>query len=705
MNFTASSYLLNVALHATVLSASAWIILALLRPARYCAIAALAGLLGIACLPWLSALRSPPPEAGEAAEIQSAPLPSWTVATLQDVSVEPAITSIPATAVVTDVPRKRELPDVLTLLAAVWLAGAVGGLCMIGIDWLKVRAWRKSLMPLDETNWSALRSIVPEIQSREHILISTASASPCVVGFRKPRIVLPGFLFKPDSDSGLRWAVRHELAHRNARDSRWMMCFALVRCLYWWNPFVHRLVLRWADAREQICDLEATGVSEDRADYGEFLVDMARRIGARPPLTIAMAQRPCGLRLKHRIESLLGADSQAARPAGLRFTVSCIMVVVMLAALTSGIRIGAAETTMETKPEVDEKAVGDVSSKKVTNIRVPVWLVFSTTKPSVRHGAIFKDGELDSYIETARKKGSVVAPTSDRIELGREGILTMSQFYDRATGKSHWGGGENWGSFGEQRLQNFTKFSMSAKFENDQTHLKIKGRHAYIPGSGFPRPDKIPIAFDEDRIYQYKEAYASAVLKIGEVVCVDFGKVEPGVYLQFFAMVVPQTSDHRDVGQYSGNIIRRPSAEVKGRVRVSGMRISIPIEEKLPYEYPLNPRSNLRILDELAYPIPNNAGDYWKKVIFSKVEELAPVEFPLNELHAPWPSLPGFELKVIASEDYQRFSITGKPAADAVDRQERTIDSLPNGFNLSFKTNSADRTEKSRVFFTVKVVR
>jgi hypothetical protein len=327
--------------------------------------------------------------------------------------------------------------------------------------------------------------------------------------------------------------------------------------------------------------------------------------------------------------------------------------------------------------------------------------VFSTTKPSVRNGAIFRDGELDSYIESATKQGSAAGAAGESIELGREKSLFMHQSYDRTTGTSNWKGGKSWGYFAQlpTPLRNFTELKLLATYEDDQTQLEIKGRYAFIPGSGFPNPDKIPYELDESRAYRYKEADASAKLKIGEAVCTDFGEVEPGVFLQCFAMVVPQTSDRRDAGKYSGNIIKHPSVEVKGRVRLSGVRISIPIEEKLSFE------KQFPLVDKLTYPIPNNTGDYWKAVVFSKIEELAPVEFPLNALRAPWPSLPGFEIKVIASEDYKRFGITAKPADDAADREERTIETLPNNFDLTFALRSAEPKERARVFFKVEVIR
>ena len=82
MSFHASPYFLNVALHTAVLSIFATLILAFLRQARHRSVAAIAGLLAVGFLPWLSALPPAPAKIAAVAEIQTSPLPSWAVVTL-----------------------------------------------------------------------------------------------------------------------------------------------------------------------------------------------------------------------------------------------------------------------------------------------------------------------------------------------------------------------------------------------------------------------------------------------------------------------------------------------------------------------------------------------------------------------------------------------------------------------------------------------
>ena len=81
---TSTTYLLNVALHAAMLSIVASILLRVLRQARHRSVAAIAGLLAIGFLPWMTALRPAQPVIAPTREIQTqAPiLPTWTVATV-----------------------------------------------------------------------------------------------------------------------------------------------------------------------------------------------------------------------------------------------------------------------------------------------------------------------------------------------------------------------------------------------------------------------------------------------------------------------------------------------------------------------------------------------------------------------------------------------------------------------------------------------
>ncbi|MES2437681.1 MAG: M56 family metallopeptidase [Verrucomicrobiota bacterium] len=331
-----TTYLLNVALHAAILSVFASLALLLMRQARYRSVAAIAGLLAVGFLPWLTALRPARPAGVVAPELQarSPALPAWTVVTL------PMEREIPKSAEPSAAPPEIVFPDPLTTVVTTWAAGFGIGLISFLYAMLRLRTWRKSLSPPDDAAWEFLRSLSPEIPGRNHFLISPAIASPCVSGFFRSHIVLPRFLLSSASEEELRWAVRHEIAHRQAGDSRWMILFTLIRCANWWNPLVHQLVSRWSDAREQLCDLHAIGTPDRRADYGRFLVAMARKITKQPSLTVAMASRSPARRLRPRIISLLDAEPGAEKSVGKRFVgLSCGLTLCFMA-LVSCMRVG-----------------------------------------------------------------------------------------------------------------------------------------------------------------------------------------------------------------------------------------------------------------------------------------------------------------------------------------------------------------------------
>lgn len=421
-------YLLNVALHGSILSVVASLILSALRQSRYRSIAAIAGLLAIGFLPWFTAMHLAQRTPAPIPEIQTQDtpaLPTWTVVTFSAQQK-----STPVSAVFTAVPEKFTFPDLLALFTTFWAVGTCIGLFLLGVAVLKSRSWRKSLRPLDDTTWQTLRTLMPEIPSRSHFWFSESAASPCVAGLWQPRIILPRFLFTSGSEDGLRWAVRHEIAHWQVGDSRWIILFALIRCTNWWNPIVHRLVSNWADAREQICDIRATGAAGNRADYGDFLIVMARKITSQLPLSITMAKRAHASRLKRRIVSLLNAPTDSLKPVGKSFIGINSAIFIICAALVSVVRIGAEEpenvigTAAETgftgkqndhvpaapatpeepaaTPPVD--VVPATTSGSVVQVKLTSKFVVTTTKPDFEDGAKFSDNQLQTIMRALSQK-------------------------------------------------------------------------------------------------------------------------------------------------------------------------------------------------------------------------------------------------------------------------------------------------------------
>ncbi|RYD50202.1 MAG: hypothetical protein EOP85_00050 [Verrucomicrobiaceae bacterium] len=336
-----TTYLLNVALHGAVLSILATGLLALLRRPGQRSFVAIAGLLAVGVLPWVTALRPEQRVSEPVAAVQQQPvsssLPLWTVVTLpapeEKFVVEYSAPVADASPFV--------LPDPLECVLLAWAAGTSAGLLLLAGALLKVVLWKRSLRPLDDEAWKNLTAFSSDVPARHLFLLSEAATSPCVAGFFRPRIVLPHFLLEKDAEHQLRWALGHELAHLRAGDSRWIIILSFIRCMNWWNPFVYLLVSRWADAREQLCDLHATGLSEDRSDYGKFLVTMARRITGRPPLAVTMAKRAQANRLKQRIVHLLESRADSMTPLGKGFVGTGTILIVVATVSVSILRIEA----------------------------------------------------------------------------------------------------------------------------------------------------------------------------------------------------------------------------------------------------------------------------------------------------------------------------------------------------------------------------
>jgi bla regulator protein blaR1 len=77
---------------------------------------------------------------------------------------------------------------------------------------------------------------------------------PALVGVLRPRVILP-----PDFESRYTWRERllvlaHERTHLRRGDAVWNAAVALMRCVLWFNPFVHLASRAFREDQELACD-------------------------------------------------------------------------------------------------------------------------------------------------------------------------------------------------------------------------------------------------------------------------------------------------------------------------------------------------------------------------------------------------------------------------------------------------------------------
>ena len=109
------------------------------------------------------------------------------------------------------------------------------------------------------------------IKTRVELSCNPLIASPMLIGFFRPRIILPvGEL----EDKELSYIFVHELIHYKQRDMFYKWLIQIVVCAHWFNPFVYLLEREVNKSCELSCDEIVLSVLDDSAkrEYGDTLI-------------------------------------------------------------------------------------------------------------------------------------------------------------------------------------------------------------------------------------------------------------------------------------------------------------------------------------------------------------------------------------------------------------------------------------------------
>ena len=182
--------------------------------------------------------------------------------------------------------------------------------------------------------------------------------SPCVVGLRRPAILLPD-----DPGPTLRDTFVHELAHLARRDVWWNLIRQIASAVLWFQPLLWVVSRRIEVTAEEVCDDYVVQFGGDRASYAGLLLELAGR--ALPP-SASTAVGMVSLRslLSRRIVRILDSSRSLSTQAGTRS-----LLLMLLAGLAGTVGAGllgvGGPRTAAAGPE-DEKAPAGVRTRTVT---------------------------------------------------------------------------------------------------------------------------------------------------------------------------------------------------------------------------------------------------------------------------------------------------------------------------------------------------
>ncbi len=113
------------------------------------------------------------------------------------------------------------------------------------------------------------------IKTRVELSCNPLIASPMLIGFFRPRIILPACELE---DKELSYIFVHELTHYKQRDMFYKWLIQIVVCVHWFNPFVYLLEKEVNKSCELSCDEKVISILNEKAkrEYGDTLISFLK---------------------------------------------------------------------------------------------------------------------------------------------------------------------------------------------------------------------------------------------------------------------------------------------------------------------------------------------------------------------------------------------------------------------------------------------
>lgn len=142
------------------------------------------------------------------------------------------------------------------------------------------------------------------------VFSSSAVASPMVLGFWKPKVILPNSILDELQQEQIAAIVLHEKAHIQRKDNWFSLFQELIVILFWWSPVIRFLNKKIHVEREIACDLRAVAKMNSSKQYAQSLVDCAKLMVDEKRNVLAMGLFSKKKELNYRVGAVLKSKTK-----------------------------------------------------------------------------------------------------------------------------------------------------------------------------------------------------------------------------------------------------------------------------------------------------------------------------------------------------------------------------------------------------------
>jgi beta-lactamase regulating signal transducer with metallopeptidase domain len=218
---------------------------------------------------------------------------------------------------------------ILRATALLWCAGMLAYVVRLGADWRRLRRLEQGpAWPADAdcTNLKAELQRQMNLPGVVALHFSSRVTAPMVIGWRRPRILLPASVSQQLTTEEMRAVLAHELAHVRRGDLGANLGQAFVELVLFHHPGARWLSRRVRIEREYCCDDIALGVAGDPVTYARALATLE---DARCDSRLAAAA--ASGTLLDRVQRILDQPRPMLTPA--RGALACVVALLLAASM------------------------------------------------------------------------------------------------------------------------------------------------------------------------------------------------------------------------------------------------------------------------------------------------------------------------------------------------------------------------------------
>lgn len=194
------------------------------------------------------------------------------------------------------------------VIVAIWLVIAFARIFRIAHSAMQIRRIAKKAKPVPS---EAFTSLLRSGRRKIELCLSEEIDSPCVIGFLRPRVLIPEKIYIKLSNMELEQIIMHEVGHISRHDDWSNLLQKISLAIFPLNPVIAWLENKLCVERELACDECVLNATSARKQYAFCLTNLAEHAMIRRNLSLSLGAWGRRSELAYRVQRILNKPKYA----------------------------------------------------------------------------------------------------------------------------------------------------------------------------------------------------------------------------------------------------------------------------------------------------------------------------------------------------------------------------------------------------------